>query len=299
MKHSIKTFSNYLKMKTSFYLVIFFLFLCQACKNTEPPTLSISINNNFVDLGDKIEVSIKSTSQSKLSKLIIQLTTDNEVITILDSAINTNLLDIKYNYILPYELLDVCDNHIIYLTVQIVQKDDLTKNDKIDLIVENDNDYASYSEFDLFAVNNENNKKGYASIILREEYSPDVAINYSKDIDFCFYFDENDSIVLASPDCNYLINNDIFGTMNWQNIKTTTFCKVTMSEFDFFNIFPSSDVYYYYNGGSMTDSITKIKTYDAYFFENNEYTGIIYIYRAESKNDKYLHIAVKYFINCD
>lgn len=201
---------------------------------------------------------------------------ENNSKTIFDTLISGTIFDYVYEYFLPDSLQRYCISYNdISFIFKITQNDSQNTTNTLVFFTEDPNDYPDYINFELFTLNNNLNNYGYASILNLEKYSTDSALFFASDIDFGFYFDEQDSFILASPDDYILANNDEFGTKNWSYRKNTLFSKAEISADYFSNIFIIDDITSLEDCCNLLTKVANIKSDEYYFLKNEEVIGVI------------------------
>lgn len=288
-------------MKKYTYIIILFITVLLSC-NKIPLELNVTTTTPFsiyekdiIQNDSIITFSINAKSKKIISKFIITIINDYEIITILDSTINSDYFETEYNYKIPDSLICLCKNNVLSFRFEAIQDDYFSITKPYSFMIKNTN-HLKEDNFTLYALNNETNNKGFLSLEKSNVYTPEEAINYASYIDFGFsedYFGDYDIDIPREY------------TENWDTTKSTRFSSkydFNLSLEEYLNI-ENSDflIEFDYSNFYLWSQIHNCDEEEGsfYLFKNKEYLGILYLKKFKEEPESYYDIEVKYIINCD
>ena len=279
-------------------VIISFLFGCKSCKEILPPTLSVTVENssNIYSAYENITCNVNASSEVALTRLIITPSVEGyNKKSKIDTIFSCNEILYNYKYTVSEIQEKTTNDSMITITFKIIQEDGQEAVENLYFNIEIlQNEEVEYSFFDLFSFFNANNNNCFCSIENNETYNLEDAPDFAEKIDFAYFFNDEDSVVITSPDDGLIINFEN-GTASWNYRKQTRFKKTYMDRDEFNNIHFQSDQIEELISNNMTETkITKIESDEVIAFKNNEIGGAILINFAPNNNIEGLSIIIKY-----
>lgn len=256
--------------KTIVFIFLIFIFSCsKKNENIGVPSLETNLftDGNSGYAGDPIgfEITVKTKSLPARLTIIPDFSGENDDCFI-DTCINTEDFRLIYYYVISEEVAE--DQKTVEVEFKVIQSDKQEVSEKYDIYTMGSAYAWKYTEKLSDALSSHKDSACYYSFNNRHSFSPARGKEQSDEIDFVYYYDNNYSITIASPDDTFVINMDN-GTESWLIRYPCKFLLTadkgqfeTKKEHDLY-VFKSSGFY-----DRCKSSINMLKINDVIEFEN-------------------------------